>query len=285
MPAPRRLRLDQWLVEHGLAESRTRAQALILAGLVYAGDRRLDKPGLTVAADTVISVRGREHPWVSRGGVKLAHALDRFAVAVAGRICLDIGASTGGFTHVLITGGAARVYAVDVGHGQLAWPLRQDPRVVVIERCNARTLSRREIPEPVSLIVCDVSFISATLVLPPALAVSAPEAELIVLIKPQFEAARGDVGKGGVVRDPSVRDAVCQRLAKWIGEQPGWHPAGLIESPISGADGNIEFLLYAQRRADRCGSATGDAGEGDPGATETTTGQPNGCPALHGRSG
>jgi 23S rRNA (cytidine1920-2'-O)/16S rRNA (cytidine1409-2'-O)-methyltransferase len=243
-----RVRLDELLVRRGLAETRSRAQALILAGLVYAGEQRLDKPGAQVAEALAISVRGRDHPWVSRGGVKLAHALDHFAIPVAGRICLDIGASTGGFTQVLLARGAARIFAVDVGHGQLAWALRTDPRVVVRERVNARRLSRDDVPEAPSLIVCDVSFISVTLVLPPAFALAAAEADLVVLIKPQFEAGRGEVGKGGVVRDAAVRQAVCERIVAWLGTQPGWQPESVIESPITGADGNVEYLLAARRR-------------------------------------
>lgn len=248
MAAPR-LRLDQLLVERGLAESRARAQALIRAGVVFAGERRLDKPGLAVPADTEIVVRGRDHPWVSRGGVKLAYALDHFGVDPADRVCLDIGASTGGFTHVLLARGARRVYAVDVGHGQLAWPLRQDPRVIVRERVNARYLSRAEVPEAVSLIVCDVSFISLTRVLPAALALAAPGAELLALIKPQFEAGRGEVGRGGIVRDAGVRAEVCRRIATWLEAQPGWRVRGLVDSPITGADGNIETFLCAQKTA------------------------------------
>jgi 23S rRNA (cytidine1920-2'-O)/16S rRNA (cytidine1409-2'-O)-methyltransferase len=247
MPPRKRVRLDALLVDRGLAESRTRAQALILAGLVYAGERRLDKPGVAVPAELEVAVRARDHPWVSRGGVKLAHALERFGIDVSGRVCLDIGASTGGFTHVLLAGGAHRVYAVDVGHGQLAWPLRQDPRVVVRERLNARALSADDVPEPVALIVCDVSFISVTLVLPPALARAATAADLVVLIKPQFEASRADVGKGGIVRDAATREAVCRRIAAWIDTQADWRVRGLIESPIRGADGNVEFLVAARR--------------------------------------
>ena len=239
-------RVDQLLVERGLAESRTKAQALILAGLVYAGDRRIDKAGDRLAAEAALAVKGRDHPWVSRGGVKLAHALDHFGLDVSGRIALDIGASTGGFTDVLLARGARLVYAVDVGHGQLAWKLRQDPRVVVRERVNARVLTREQIPEAVEIITCDVSFIGLTTVLPAPLALAAAHAALVALVKPQFEAGREFVGKGGVVRDPAVHSSVCDRAAAWLGAQPGWAVEGVVESPILGAEGNREFLLCAR---------------------------------------
>ncbi len=240
-----KLRADQLLVEQGLAESRTRAQALILAGLVFTGERRIDKPGEVLPTATPLVVRGRDHPWVSRGGIKLAHALDRFGIDPAGCVCLDIGASTGGFTDVLLARGATRVYAVDVGQGQLAWALRQDPRVIVLERTNARRLTRTQIPEPVELITADVSFISLTLALPPALALAADAAHVVALIKPQFEAGRGEVGKGGIVRDAGVHDRVCGRIASFL-EEAGWRVIGLAESPITGADGNREFLIAAR---------------------------------------
>ncbi len=240
-------RLDLLLVERGLAESRTRAQSLVMAGRVFAGDRRLDKAGTLIAADSPLEVRGRDHPWVSRGGVKLAHALDRFAIDPARSVVVDIGASTGGFTDVVLARGAVRVYAVDVGRGQLAWKLRQDERVVVVEGVNARYLGRDEVPEPVELIVCDASFIGLETVLPAPLALAAPGARLVALIKPQFEAGRGNVGKGGVVRDPAVRDAVCDRIRAWLDGLPGWTVAGIVESPITGADGNVEYFIAAER--------------------------------------
>ncbi len=242
-------RLDALLVERGLAESRGRAQALVLAGLVWSDGKRLDKPGTSLAADLPLELRGRAHPWVSRGGVKLAHALDHFAIDAAGAVALDIGASTGGFTDVLLARGARRVYAVDVGHGQLAWKLRQDPRVVALERRNARHLTRKDIPEPVDLITCDASFISLITVLPAALALAAPAASLVALIKPQFEVGKGRVGKGGVVRDPALHREVCARITAWLDARPGWRVAGLTESPIRGPEGNVEFLVYARRRA------------------------------------
>jgi 23S rRNA (cytidine1920-2'-O)/16S rRNA (cytidine1409-2'-O)-methyltransferase len=240
-------RADQLLVERGLADSRTQAQALILAGLVFTGARRVEKPGTPVASGTPLEVRGKDHPWVSRGGIKLAHALAHFGVEAADRVALDIGASTGGFTDVLLAGGARRVYAVDVGHGQLHWNLRRDPRVTTLERTNARHLTRDEIPEPVDLVVCDVSFIGLRTVLPAALALTAPGATLIALIKPQFEAGREQVGKGGVVRDPAVHQRVCDDIRSWLASLPGWSVLGVTESPIEGPQGNKEFLIAAQK--------------------------------------
>ena len=230
-----------------MAESRARAQALILAGLVYAGGRRIDKAGDQISVDIALSVKGRDHPWVSRGGVKLVHALDHFGIEVSGRTALDIGASTGGFTDVLLQRGARRVYAVDVGHGQLAWKLRQDPRVVVHERLNARALTRGQIAEPVDIVTCDTSFIGLATVLPAPLALAAERATLVALVKPQFEAGREHVGKGGVVRDPAIHQAVCDRVAAWVAAQPDWAVVGIVESSILGPEGNHEFLLYAHK--------------------------------------
>ena len=245
---PTKRRADQLLVEQGLAESRAKAQALILAGLVSTAGRRIDKPGTAIAEDAELAVAGRDHPWVSRGGIKLAFALDHFALDPAGLVALDIGASTGGFTDVLLAKGAARVHAVDVGRAQLAWKLRQDPRVVVHEGVNARYLSGAEIAEPIDLVTCDASFIGLATVLPAALVLTAAVAALVALIKPQFEAGPGAVGKGGVVRDPAIHREVCDRAAAWVGAQPGWSVVGVAESPITGPAGNREFLLYA-----RCG--------------------------------
>jgi 23S rRNA (cytidine1920-2'-O)/16S rRNA (cytidine1409-2'-O)-methyltransferase len=241
-------RVDQLLVEQGLVESRAKAQALILAGLVSCAGRRVDKPGEQVAASAALTLKGPDHPWVSRGGIKLAHALDHFQISLEGNVALDIGASTGGFTDVLLSRGAKRVHAVDVGHGQLAWKLRQDPRVAVHERLNARYLSHEDIREPVDIITCDASFISLATVLPVPLALAAERAELVALVKPQFEAGREHVGKGGVVRDPTVQREVCERAAAWVVAQPGWAVVGVVESPILGPEGNREFLLYAHRR-------------------------------------
>lgn len=244
MPAKRRA--DQLLVDRGLAESRTRAQALILAGLVFTGERRVAKAGDALADDAPLLVRGRDHPWVSRGGLKLVHGLDHFAIDPTGLACLDVGASTGGFTDVLLSRNARRVYAVDVGHGQFAWKLRDDPRVVVLERTNCRNLKKDIVPEPVQLIVCDVSFIGLETALPAPLALAAPGARLIALIKPQFEAGRNEVGKRGVVRDTAVHTAVCERIGQWVGSRPGWSVLGLTESPITGPEGNVEFLIGAE---------------------------------------
>jgi 23S rRNA (cytidine1920-2'-O)/16S rRNA (cytidine1409-2'-O)-methyltransferase len=240
-------RADQLLVEQGLAESRAKAQALILAGLVSTGGRRIDKPGTALAEDTELRLAGRDHPWVSRGGVKLAFALDHFAIASDGLTALDIGASTGGFTDVLLARGAARVHAVDVGRGQLAWKLRQDPRVVVHEGINARYLSPAQIPDSIDLVTCDASFIGLATVLPAPLALTAERAALVALIKPQFEAGPGEVGKGGVVRDPAVHHAVCERVAAWLAAQPGWSVIGLADSPLTGPAGNREFLIHARK--------------------------------------
>jgi 23S rRNA (cytidine1920-2'-O)/16S rRNA (cytidine1409-2'-O)-methyltransferase len=240
-------RADQLLVEQGLAESRAKAQALILAGLVSCGERRVNKPGEQLAADAALALKGRDHPWVSRGGVKLASALDHFRITVEGDVALDIGASTGGFTEVLLSRGSRRVYAVDVGHGQLAWKLRQDPRVVVRERLNARYLTSVDIPEPADIITCDASFIGLATVLPAPLALAAEKAQLVALVKPQFEAGPAQIGKGGVVRDPEIHREVCERVAVWVAAQPGWSVVGNVESPILGPEGNREFLLYARR--------------------------------------
>jgi 23S rRNA (cytidine1920-2'-O)/16S rRNA (cytidine1409-2'-O)-methyltransferase len=242
-------RADQLVVDQGLAESRAKAQALILAGLVSTGGRRIDKPGTALAEEAPLVLAGPDHPWVSRGGVKLAFALDHFGIDVEGATALDIGASTGGFTDVLLARGAARVHAVDVGRGQLAWKLRQDPRVVVHEGVNARYLTHAQIPEPVDLITCDASFIGLATLMPAPLALTAAAARLVALIKPQFEAGPRHVGKGGVVRDPAIHEAVCHRVAEWVGTQPGWSVVGIILSPIQGPAGNREFLLYARRQA------------------------------------
>jgi 23S rRNA (cytidine1920-2'-O)/16S rRNA (cytidine1409-2'-O)-methyltransferase len=241
-----RIRADQLLVDRGLAESRTRAQALILAGLVYAGERKLAKAGEQLAPDLVLDVRGRDHPWVSRGGIKLDHALTYFGWEVSGAIAIDVGSSTGGFTDVLLTRGAARVYAVDSGTNQLAWKLRQDDRVVVLEKTNARNLTDAEIAEPVDLIVCDASFIGLAKVLERPLEFAKPDARLVALIKPQFEAGRAEVGKGGVVRDPAVHERVCEAARDWA-ESKGWRVVGIEKSPITGPEGNVEFLLAARR--------------------------------------
>ena len=230
----------------GLAESRAKAQALLLAGLVFSGERRLEKPGMQVDPELPLTVRGAAHPWVSRGGVKLDHALAHFRIDPQDLVALDIGASTGGFTHVLRERGVRRVYAVDVGYGQLDARLRNDPCVTVLERTNARHLSREQVTEPVDLVVCDASFIGLRTILPAPLALAAPGARLVALIKPQFEAGRGHVGRGGIVRDPAVHAEVCRAVRDWLTAE-GWPVTGLVESPIKGRDGNTEFLIAARR--------------------------------------
>jgi 23S rRNA (cytidine1920-2'-O)/16S rRNA (cytidine1409-2'-O)-methyltransferase len=242
-------RADVALVDRGLAETRARAQALIMAGVVFSGESRVAKAGQQIAKDTPLEVRGADHPWVSRGGLKLEKALDHFGIDPSGQICLDVGASTGGFTDVLLARGAAKVFAIDVGQGQLAWKLRQDPRVVVLERINARHLTRAEVPDMIDLIVCDASFIGLEVVLPAPMALAAPGAHLIALIKPQFEVGKDNVGKGGIVRDPALHEEVCQRIAAWLGAQQGWRVLGVTESPIQGAEGNKEFLIAGERGA------------------------------------
>ncbi|MGY9055166.1 MAG: TlyA family RNA methyltransferase [Alphaproteobacteria bacterium] len=243
---PKKLRIDQLLVDRGLAESRTRAQALILSGNVLVADKRVDKPGTAVPIEAEVRVKGRDHPWVSRGGLKLVHALTEFDLSPRDAVAIDVGASTGGFTHVLLEHGAKRVYAVDVGHGQLAWSIRQDERVEVLERTNARYLTAELIPEPIDWVVCDASFIGLSTVLPAALALVKPGGRLVTLIKPQFEAGRENVGKGGVVRDPEIHQAVCDRVHEWVASQ-GWQVQGIATSPITGPEGNVEFLLSAHR--------------------------------------
>lgn len=220
---------------------------MILAGQVFSGDRRLDKPGIAQPDDLPLEVRGASSPFVSRGGQKLDHALDHFGIEAAGMVAVDVGASTGGFTDVLLQRGARKVYAVDVGHGQLAWRLRTDSRIVVLERTNARHLSPELIPEPVDLVVCDASFISLKTVLPAPLALSRPRSYLIALIKPQFEVGKGAVGKGGVVRDPEQHNATCEMIQRWLEDEQSWRVLGVTPSPILGPKGNREFLIAARR--------------------------------------
>ena len=241
-----KIRADQLLVARGLAESRARAQALIMAGRVFSGERKIAKAGDLLAEDAPLDVRGRDHPWVSRGGIKLDHGLTHFAFEVAGAVALDVGASTGGFTDVLLSRGAARVYAVDVGTNQLAWKLRQNPRVVVLEQVNARYLTAGQVPEPVDIVTCDASFISLSKVLESPLKLARPGAKLVALVKPQFEAGRGEVGKGGVVREPAVHERVCAAAKQWV-DSRGWSVLGVTESPIKGPEGNVEFLLGAAK--------------------------------------
>jgi 23S rRNA (cytidine1920-2'-O)/16S rRNA (cytidine1409-2'-O)-methyltransferase len=243
-------RIDQLLVERGLAESRGRAQALVMAGLVFAGVKdswsRVDKPGQQVRPDAALEVRGRDHPWVGRGGVKLDHAIDHFALDPTGACAMDIGSSTGGFTEVLLARGAAHVFAVDVGTNQLAWKLRQDSRVTVLERTNARALTAAQIDRPCDWVVCDASFIGLAKVLEVPLRLAAPRCTLVALIKPQFEVGRDEVGKGGIVRDPALHARVCGEVRAWL-EAGGWRVLGITPSPIAGTEGNVEFLIAAKR--------------------------------------
>ena len=241
----KKTRLDVLLVERGLAETRAKAQALIMAGKVFSGERKLEKAGLTVTSETAVEVRGEPHPWVSRGGVKLAHALQHFGLSLKDRVVVDVGSSTGGFTDVALTDGATKVYAVDVGRGQLHWKLRTDARVIVLESQNARALTNAEIPESVDAIVTDASFIGLETILPTPLTFAAPGCLLVALIKPQFEVGPDRVGKGGIVRDPALWTEVCERIQAFVAAQPGWRVLGISESPIQGRDGNHEFLIAA----------------------------------------
>ena len=245
-----KIRVDVALVDRGLVESRTKAQALVMAGLVYSGETKIAKAGHQIAEDKPLEVRGKEHPWVSRGGLKLEKGLREFSVDANGAVAIDVGASTGGFTDVLLTNHAQRVYAVDVGRGQLAWKLRNDDRVIVLEKTNARYLTEEQIPKPVDLVVCDASFISLKTVLPAALSFVQPGGKLIALIKPQFEVGKDNVGKGGVVRDPELHQAVCEDIKEWLDNLPGWRAMGVTESPIKGPEGNIEFLIYGEKTGD-----------------------------------
>ena len=241
-----KIRADQLLVDRGLFESRARAQAMILAGLVFSGERRIDKCGQAVLSDAPIELRGRDHPWVSRGGIKLAHGIEHFGLDPAGVTAMDVGSSTGGFTDVLLSKGAEHVFAVDSGTNQLAWKLRQDPRVTVLEQTSARLLTQALIDRPFSWVVCDASFISLAKVLEVPLKLAATPCRLVALIKPQFEVGRAEVGKGGVVRDAALHARVCDEVRAWL-EGSGWHVQGIVESPIKGPEGNVEFLISAQR--------------------------------------
>ena len=243
-PVGKKTRVDQMLVDRGLAESRTRAQALILAGLVFSGEQKIAKAGQQLANDATLEVRGRDHPWVSRGGIKLAHAIEHFGLSPAGVTAMDIGSSTGGFTDVLLQNGAEHVFAVDSGTNQLAWKLRQDPRVTVLEQTSARILTPEQINKPANWVVCDASFISLRKVLEVPLALAARPTRLVALIKPQFEVGRNEVGKGGVVRDSALHERVCNEVREWL-EGEGWDVQGIVESPITGPEGNVEFLISA----------------------------------------
>jgi len=255
-----KLRIDQLLVERGLAESRARAQALVMAGLVFSGEAKLAKPGQQIAADAPLDVRGRDHPWVGRGGIKLAHALEEFGLDPAGAMAMDIGSSTGGFTDVLLQNGAAHVFAVDSGTNQLAWKLRQDGRVSVLEQTSARILTAEQIDRPCDWVVCDASFISLAKVLEVPLALAAPDCRLVALIKPQFEVGRDEVGKKGVVSDPALHTRVCGEVRAWL-ESGGWQIQGIVQSPITGPQGNIEFLISAWRAAGQSSEGGTDGGQ------------------------
>lgn len=249
---PSKTRIDLLLVDRGLVQSRERARALILAGRVLVNEQKIDKPGAAVSPESIIRLLGDDMPYVSRGGLKLQTALDHWKIDVCGRACLDIGASTGGFTDCLLQRGAAHVTAVDTGFGQIAMKLRNDPRVRLVERTNARFLAPGALAESeqpkLTLLVMDVSFISATLLLAPVFAAAPALTEAVVLVKPQFEAGRGNVGKGGIVRDPEVHKLTIEKVARTVADL-GWQVAEVIPSPITGAEGNVEFLLHAQRSA------------------------------------
>ena len=245
-PKVAKQRVDQILADRGLAESRAKAQAYIMAGLVTVAGKKIDKPGHKIASDALIELKGKDHPWVSRGGIKLDHGLRHFGIDTKGLIAMDVGSSTGGFTDVLLNGGAAKVYAVDSGTNQLAWKLRQDERVIVHEQTSARILTDQHIPEKIDIIVCDASFISLTKVLERPMEFAKDGALLVALVKPQFEAERNDVGKGGVVRDDAIRQAACAKVRNWL-IAAGWHILGVTESPITGPKGNVEFLIGAEK--------------------------------------
>ena len=213
-----------------------------MAGKVFAGEQRIEKPGQPIPEETALEIRGQDHPWVSRGGLKLDKALSTYTdIEVDEAICIDVGSSTGGFTDVLLTHGAKKVYAVDVGRGQLHWKLRQDDRVVVLESTNARTLDAEIIPDGIDIVVCDASFIGLEKVLPASLDLTRPGAVLVALIKPQFQVSKGEVGKGGVVRDEALHERVCQEVHDWLSQDMGWHVDGLVTSPITGPQGNVNF--------------------------------------------
>jgi 23S rRNA (cytidine1920-2'-O)/16S rRNA (cytidine1409-2'-O)-methyltransferase len=245
-PKPQKRRVDQLLVDRGLAESRARAQVLVMAGLVFAGETKIDKPGHQLPEDAALDVRGRDHPWVSRGGIKLAHAIEHFGLDPSGAVAMDIGSSTGGFTDVLLQKGGSHVFCVDSGTNQLAWKLREDPRVTVLEQLSARLLTRDHITRDCNWVVCDASFISLAKVLDVPLQLAATPCQLVALIKPQFEVGREEVGKGGVVRDPALHARVCEDVRAWV-EGLGWEVQGITESPITGPQGNVEFLIAATR--------------------------------------
>lgn len=241
-----KIRLDQYLCQNGLAQSRERAKALIMAGIVYVGEEKSDKPGNMVDENAHVEVRGHDIRYVSRGGLKLEKAMQVFPISLQDKICVDIGASTGGFTDCMLQNGAVKVYAVDVGYGQLAWSLRTDERVVNLERTNIRYITEEQVPQPVDFISVDVSFISLTLVLPVAHRLLKDGAQMVCLVKPQFEAGKDKVGKKGVVRDPQIHREVIRKVIDCAAELGFW-VRGLDFSPIKGPEGNIEYLLFLQK--------------------------------------
>ena len=247
----KKTRVDQLLLDRGLVESRTKAQALIMAGKVFCGEQKVQKPGDKIAEDKPLEVRGQDHPWVSRGGLKLEKGIREFNLDAKGITAIDVGASTGGFTDVLLAHGANKVYAVDVGRGQLHWKLRTDDRVVIMESTNARTLDKTLIPDPIDAVVCDASFIGLEKVLPAGLSLIRDNGWLVALIKPQFQVGKGQVGKGGVVRDPELHKQVCREVTDWINGLPGWTVQNIAESPITGPQGNVEFLIHARYQTEQ----------------------------------
>ena len=242
-------RIDQLLVERGETESRARAQALVMAGLVFVKGQRIDKAGQKVPIDAELELKGRDHPWVGRGGIKLDGAIKHFGLDPSGAVAMDIGSSTGGFTQVLLHHGADHVFAVDVGTNQLDWKLRKLPEITVLERTNARELTAAQIDRPCDWVVCDASFISLRKVLENPLKLAAPNCRLVALIKPQFEVERHEVGKGGIVRDEALHERVCSEVQQWL-EGDGWRIQGITQSPIKGTEGNVEFLISAHRDGD-----------------------------------
>jgi len=240
-------RLDQLLVDRGLVKNKSRAQAIVMAGLVSSNSIKLEKPGQHVKINISLNVKGADHPWVSRGGVKLAHGLEFFKINPKNKVALDIGASTGGFSDVLLNGAAKKIFAVDVGYGQLAWKISQDERVTILDKTNARYLSREQVPDYIDLIVCDASFIGLEVILPAAMSLTARKACVVALIKPQFEVGRENVGRGGIVQDEKLHNSVINRLQNWIGSQKGWSVLGVTESPLKGKNGNKEFLIAAEK--------------------------------------
>ena len=245
--APKKIRADDALVKQGLAPSKTRAQALILAGSVYRGTEQIKKAGQFIPEETELALKEKDHPWVSRGGIKLDHALKHFGISLKDKVVLDIGSSTGGFTDVALQAGAKKVFAVDVGKGQLDWSLRNDKRVVVMEGVNARYLTNEDIAGQVDAVVCDASFISLKTILPAPLNLLKPGGYVIALIKPQFEVGKENVGKGGVVRDPLLHEKTVKNIENWLNALDGFTVQGVTESPITGPKGNKEFLIFARK--------------------------------------